>query len=82
MSVHLGTRLRPLLAIARYAEQKSGLFPNTPPASSVERQDEWLTLIWLAVFLIVAVDCLRFGGDGNLNVSTLFEPHIVTMFVG
>jgi hypothetical protein len=29
--------------------------------------------------LIVAVDV--FGCDGNLNVSTLFEPHIITMFV-
>jgi hypothetical protein len=36
---------------------------------------------WLAP-LIVAANYLGFGGDGNLNVSTLFEPHIVTMFVG
>jgi hypothetical protein len=33
---------------------------------------------WLSL-LIVAVDV--FGCDGNLNVSTLFEPHIITIFV-
>ena len=35
---------------------------------------------WLSS-LIVAVDGLWFGGDGNLNVSTLFEPHIIAIFV-
>jgi hypothetical protein len=39
----------------------------------VSRRVGWLSL------LIVAVDI--FGCDGNLNVSTLFEPHIITIFV-
>jgi hypothetical protein len=26
-------------------------------------------------------ETLWFGCDGNVDVSTLFEPHIITMFV-
>ena len=30
---------------------------------------------------MAAVDCLWFGGDGNLNVSALPELHIVAVLI-
>src|ERR1700730_9897110 len=41
-----------------------------------------LTPSRLDVFVICDDSALWFGCDGNLNVSTLFEPHIIAIVVG
>ena len=44
-------------------------------------QADCLTPSRLAVAVICGDSPLWFGCDGNLNVSALFEPHIIAMFV-
>jgi len=36
---------------------------------------------WLALFFNCGGSRLWFGRDGNIHVSTLFELHIIAMFV-